>query len=76
MSEEDSARAVRDNALDLKLYAFAKNLSDGHVTEILRRATHPTQPQATRHYPSVEAELTYLARGTGARGGGRIFNKW
>ena len=55
MSEEDSARAVRDNALDLKLYAFAKNLSEGHVTEILRRATHPTQPQATRHYPSVEA---------------------
>ena len=55
MSEEDSARAGRDNALDLKLYAFAKILSEEHVTEILRRATHPTQPQATRHYPSVEA---------------------
>ncbi len=42
MSVEDSARAARDNALDLEVYAFAKHLSEGHVTKILRRAAHLT----------------------------------
>ena len=40
MSVEDSANAARDNALDLEVYAFAKHLSEGHVTKILRRAAH------------------------------------
>ena len=36
----DSARAARDNKLDLELYAFALELSERQVTKILNRAAH------------------------------------
>ena len=38
MSPEDSRRAARDSALDLELYAFARNLSEGHVAKLFSRA--------------------------------------
>ena len=38
MSAEDSRRAARDSALDLELYAFARNLSEGHVAKLFSRA--------------------------------------
>ena len=38
MSPEDSLRAARDSALDLELYAFARNLSEGHVAKLFSRA--------------------------------------
>lgn len=40
MSAVDSARAARDNKLDLELYAFALELSERQVTKILNRAAH------------------------------------
>jgi hypothetical protein len=40
MSAVDSARAARDNKLDLELYAFALELSERQVTKILKRAAH------------------------------------
>ena len=38
MSAQDAARAVRDNALDLEVYAFARNLSEGHLAKLFGRA--------------------------------------
>jgi len=38
MSAEDLARAARDNALDLEVYAYARNLSEGHLAKLFSRA--------------------------------------
>ena len=38
MSAADSVRATRDNALDLEVYAFARNMSEGHVAKLFSLA--------------------------------------